>query len=209
MVSTNTLNVAGRSEVLNPGGRRLLRLAALLGVAGLALRFLATARYQNPVSSSAGGIFGYPESGVAPAVASGLGVLFVAFAFIVLYRSMAERLVARNVALLGIGAVLVATFSGIELSVDSAVVGSVLLAFGVAIAAGRTYPTWLGWLGVAAGIGLIVGALVSGQIAFWARVSDVEQATAVASSAVFVSAMSTAMWLRSRGPSPLKGATQS
>jgi len=206
MVSTGTLNQAGQPEVLNPGERRLLRLAAVLGVAGLALRFLATARYQNPVSSSAGGIFGYPESGVEPAVAGGLGVLFVTFALIVLYRSMGEREVVRNVALVGVGAVLAATLSGIGLSVDSAVVGSVFLAFGVAIAAGRTYPTWLGWVGVASGIGLIVGALASAQIDPWARVSDGEQATAVAFSAVFVLAMSTAMWLRSRGPSPLKGA---
>jgi hypothetical protein len=206
MVSTSTLNQAGQPEVVNPGERRLLRLAAVLGVAGLALRFLTTARYQTPVSSSAGAIFGYPESGVAPAVAGGLGVLFVTFALIVLYRSMAERDVVRNVALLGVGAVLAATPSGIELSVDGAVVGSVLLAFGFAIAAGRTYATWLGWLGLAAGIGLILGALAAVQIDFWARASDLEQSTAVAFSAVFVLAMSTAMWLRSRGPSPLKGA---
>jgi hypothetical protein len=206
MVSTSTLNQAGQPEVLNPGERRRLRLAALLGVAGLALRFLATARYGNAVSSSASGIFGYPESDVAPAVAGGLGVLFVTVALIVLYRSMAERDVVRNVALMGVGAVLAVTLSGIDLAVDGAVVGSLFLAFGVAIATGRTYAAWLGWLGVAAGAGLIVGAIASAQIDFWARVSDLEQATAVAFSAVFVLAMSTAMWLRSRGPSPLKGA---
>jgi hypothetical protein len=102
--------------------------------------------------------------------------------------------------------VLAATLSGIELSVDGAVVGSVFLAFGVAIAAGRTYPTWLGWLGAAAGAGLILRAVASAQIDSWARLSDGGQATAVVFSAVFVLAMSTAMWLRSRGPSPLKGA---
>jgi hypothetical protein len=206
MVSTIALNQAGQPEVLDPGERRLLRLAALLGIAGLALRLLATARYQNPVSSTASGIFGYPESGVGPAVAGGLGVLFIAFALVVLYRSMTKRDVVRNVALVGLGAALAATLSGVELSVDGALVGSVFLAFGVAIAAGRTYPTWLGWLGVAAGAGLIVGAVASAQIDSWARVSDGEQATAVAFSAVFVLAMSAAMWLRSRGPSPLKGA---
>jgi hypothetical protein len=206
MVSTNALNQAAQPEVLNPRERRLFRLAALLGVAGLALRFLATARYQYPVSSSASGIFGYPESGVGPAVAGGLGGLFIAFALVVLYRSMTRRDVVRNVALVALGAVLAATLSGIELSVDGAVVGSIFIAFGVAITGGRTYPTWLGWVGTAAGTGLIVGALASTQIDFWARASDVEQATAVAASAVFVLAMSTAMWLRSRESSPLKGA---
>jgi hypothetical protein len=205
MVSTGTLTRSDLPEVVTTNDRRLLQLGALAGAVGLALRFLATGGYQNPLNANPVAIVGYPESGLEPAVAGGLGALFVTFALVVLYRSMSERDLLRTFALAGVGAVLALTLLGIPLSVDSGLFGSVFVAFGLAIATGRTYQAWLGWLGVASGVGLIVVAVASVQIDISGKASELERVTAAAAG-LFVLAMSIAMWLRSRVPSPLKGA---
>ena len=44
--------------------------------------------------------------------------------------------------------------------------GTTLLALGLAIAFGRSYPRWLGWVGAAAGLGFLIGGVVTAHTGF-------------------------------------------
>jgi hypothetical protein len=195
MATTSPLIPIGQADVVTDFDRPLLRLGAMTGVAGMALRFLASDRSPST------------NDGVGLALVGALGAAFLTFALIVLYRSTAARDIARIASVVGVVVVLAAAVSGIEFALDGALVGSVFLAIGAAVAVGRTYPAWLGWLGAAAGIGLIAGAFAGFHGGLWNEAAAIER-SAAAVAALFILAASSAMWRRSFAPSTSKGATQ-
>jgi hypothetical protein len=75
--------------------------------------------------------------------------------------------------------------------------GATLLALGLSMALGRTYPRWLGWIGAAAGVGFLAGGTVVARTGFSSPATTVLQVPLLLS-LVFVLGSSVVMWRRSR-----------
>ena len=71
--------------------------------------------------------------------------------------------------------------------------GTALLTLGLAVASGRTYPSWLGWFGTAAGVGYILGGISTAHTGFSAASSQILGA-ALLPGVVFLFGMALAMW---------------
>ena len=71
--------------------------------------------------------------------------------------------------------------------------GTALLTLGLAVALGRTYPSWLGWFGTAAGVGYILGGISTAHTGFSSAASQILGA-ALIPGVVFLFGMAVAMW---------------
>jgi len=71
--------------------------------------------------------------------------------------------------------------------------GTALLMLGLAVALGRTYPSWLGWFGTAAGAGFILGGISTAHTGFSSASSQIV-GTALIPGVVFLFGMAVAMW---------------
>ena len=71
--------------------------------------------------------------------------------------------------------------------------GTALLTLGLAVALGRTYPSWLGWFGTAAGVGYILGGISTANTGFSSASSQILGA-ALIPGVVFLFGMAVAMW---------------
>ena len=71
--------------------------------------------------------------------------------------------------------------------------GTALLTLGLAVALGRTYSSWLGWFGAAAGVGYILGGISTANTGFSSASSQILGA-ALIPGVVFLFGMAVAMW---------------
>jgi len=71
--------------------------------------------------------------------------------------------------------------------------GTALLTLGLSVALGRSYPFWLGWFGIAAGIGYIAGGVVTAQTGFSPEAGQI-LGPALIPGVVFLFGMAIAMW---------------
>ena len=76
--------------------------------------------------------------------------------------------------------------------------GTTLLVLGLAIAFGRSYPHWLGWVGAVSGLGFIAGGVVAAYTGFSALVGTVILGPFVLGT-VFLLGAAVCMWRRSSG----------
>ena len=74
--------------------------------------------------------------------------------------------------------------------------GTTLLALGLAIAFGRSYPRWLGWVGAVSGLGFLVGGVVTAYTGFSSLAGTVLLGPTVLS-AIFLLGAAVCMWRRS------------
>jgi hypothetical protein len=74
--------------------------------------------------------------------------------------------------------------------------GTALLALGVSVALGRSYPRWLGWTGAAGGVGFLAGGVTTAHTGFSMEAGMVLLAPLVLGT-VFLLGMSVSMWRRS------------
>lgn len=71
--------------------------------------------------------------------------------------------------------------------------GTALLSLGLAVAASRTYPSWLGWFGTAAGVGYILGGIATAHTGFSSEASTI-LGSALIPGVVFLFGIAIAMW---------------
>jgi hypothetical protein len=71
--------------------------------------------------------------------------------------------------------------------------GTALLTLGLAVALTRTYPSWLGWFGTAAGVGYILGGIATAHTGFSPQAGQILEA-ALIPGIVFLFGMAIAMW---------------
>jgi len=74
--------------------------------------------------------------------------------------------------------------------------GTTLLALGLAIAFGRSYPRWLGWVGAVSGLGFLAGGVVAAHTGFSALTGTVILGPVVLGT-VFLLGAAVCMWRRS------------
>ena len=74
--------------------------------------------------------------------------------------------------------------------------GTTLLALGLAIAFGRSYPRWLGWVGAVSGLGFLAGGIVTAHTGFSPLAGTVLLGPTVLG-AIFLIGAAVCMWRRS------------
>jgi hypothetical protein len=74
--------------------------------------------------------------------------------------------------------------------------GTTLLVLGLAIAFGRSYPRWLGWVGAVSGLGFLIGGVVAAHTGFSALTGTVILGPVVLGT-VFLLGAAVCMWRRS------------
>jgi hypothetical protein len=74
--------------------------------------------------------------------------------------------------------------------------GTTLLALGLALAVGRAYPRWLGWVGAVAGLGFLGGGIVAAHTGFSALAGNVLLGPVVLGT-IFLLGGAACMWRRS------------
>ena len=74
--------------------------------------------------------------------------------------------------------------------------GTTLLALGLAIAFGRSYPRWLGWVGAVSGLGFLAGGIVAAHTGFSPLAGTVLLGPTVLG-AIFLIGAAVCMWRRS------------
>jgi hypothetical protein len=74
--------------------------------------------------------------------------------------------------------------------------GTTLLTIGLAIAFGRSYPRWLGWVGAVSGLGFLVGGVVTAYTGFSSLAGTVLLGPTVLS-AIFLLGAAVCMWRKS------------
>jgi hypothetical protein len=74
--------------------------------------------------------------------------------------------------------------------------GTALLALGLSVSTSRHFPVWIGWFGVPAGIGYILGGVATAQSGFSSE-ADAILGAALLPGLVFLAGMALAVW---RGP---------
>jgi hypothetical protein len=77
--------------------------------------------------------------------------------------------------------------------------GTAILALGIAVASGRSYPRWLGWVGVVAGLGFMSGGVATAHTGFSPEAGQI-LSPALLLGVVFLLGMSASMWRRARLP---------
>ena len=74
--------------------------------------------------------------------------------------------------------------------------GTTLLVLGLAIAFGRSYPRWLGWVGAVSGLGFLAGGIVTAHTGFSPLAGTVLLGPTVLG-AIFLIGAAVSMWRRS------------
>jgi hypothetical protein len=74
--------------------------------------------------------------------------------------------------------------------------GTTLLVLGLAIAFGRSYPRWLGWVGAVSGLGFLAGGIVAAHTGFSPLAGTILLGPTVLG-AIFLIGAAVCMWRRS------------
>jgi len=84
--------------------------------------------------------------------------------------------------------------------------GTSMTALGFAVAGGRTYPRWLGWFGVAGGLGFLAGGVATAHTGFSSEASGILSPSLILA-VVFLVGIAVAMWRRAGRRTPIAATT--